>query len=669
MKLKLFIISLLSLWLSQEIAAQKPINLKKREIDPNSPAEISIRETKEGDKTFDLKGLALAQALEHYLRAYNYDSKNPVLNYKIGVCYLNTIYKVRSIPYLEKAIKIKPNINRDIHYLLGLAYQLNYEWEKALSEFDKYQKSLSLEFLTVMEDDIDKHVAECEVGKKLMQNPINVKIENLGAIVNSSFPEYAPFVTADESKLFFTARKDNTTGNMVDDNDYEYFEDIYYSEKENGAWGVPKNIGAPINTDTHEGTAGLSADGQRLFIYLGDVNGGDIFESKLNGFDWSTPVSLGKQINTKYHESSACLSSDQKTLYFVSDRLDMSYGGRDIFMSHLDDKGQWGPPENLGNVINTQYDEDGVFMHADDKTLFFSSKGHETMGGYDIFWSKYNDETKTWSKPVNLGYPINSPDDDVFFVLSASGKHGYYSSVKNNGYGEKDIVMVTFLGEEKNKIDSLKNAVNVNPITLFKGRVLDSETKLPVEATIEITDNVKDLTISRMQSNNSTGRFLVTLPSGRNYGIYLNAKGYLFHSENFDIPKATEYKEIEKDIFLDKIEIGRKIVLRNIFYDFDKATLRLESTNELKRLAELMNEFPGIKIEISSHTDSVGTNSYNQILSEARAKSVVDWLIINGIAINRLVYKGYGETEPAESNNTSEGRQLNRRTEFKILSK
>jgi len=668
MKIKLLFIVAILMWLVPKIYAQDQQNLVKRKIDPNSAEGISLKETREGDKTFDLKGLALGMALEHYLNAYNYNSHDPLLNYKIGYCYLNTINKVRSIPYLEKAYKIKPNINRDIHYLLGLAYQLNYEWDKAIIEFGKYQLTLSPELKEAMSDDVAKHIKECGTGKLLMQHPVSVTIENLGAIVNSQFSEFAPFLTADESKLYFTARKDNTTGGGIDENDYEYFEDIYVSEKENGKWGVPKDLGPPVNTDTHDGAAGLSADGQILFVYRGDVHGGDLFESKLKGYEWTEPVSLGKNINTKHHESSACLSSDQQTLYFVSDRPDLSYGGSDIFLSHLDKHGKWGPPENLGPVINTKYDEDGIFLAADDKTLFFSSRGHETMGGYDIFWSKYNDSTRTWSNPVNLGYPINTPDDDIFFVISANGKHGYYASVKNNGYGEKDIYMISFLGKEKAITDSVNCTININPVMLFKGRVLDAKTLLPLQASIEIIDNSNALTISTLQSNSKTGKFLLILPCEKNYGIYVSASGYLFHSENFNIPVMKEYQEIDKDILLDKIEVGKKIVLKNIFYDFDKATLRLESTYELKRLAALMNEYPKIKIEIASHTDSIGTNEYNLVLSNARAKSVVDWLTADGIDVSRLVYKGYGETEPAASNGTSEGRQLNRRTEFRILS-
>lgn len=661
------------MWLVQDVIAQDPetrrynIKMIKYKIDPNSPKGISLKETQEGDKTFDMKGLALGEALKHYLNAYTYDSINPTLNYKIGVCYLNTINKVRAIPYLEKSYKIKPNINRDILYLLGLAYQLNLQWDKAIGKFEKYKLTLSPELKEVMSGEIEKHIAECGTGKLLMQHPVPVTIENMGSVVNSTFPEFAPFLTADESKMFFTARKDNTTGNEIDENDYQFFEDIYVSEKDNGKWGVPTNLGYPVNIYTHDGTGGLSSDGHRLFVYRGDVNGGDLFESKLIGFEWTEPESLGKQINTKFHESSVGLSGDQKILYFVSDRTDISYGGSDIFMSHLDKRGKWGQPENLGPIINTPYDEDGIFMAADDKTLFFSSKGHETMGGYDIFWSKFNDSTNTWSKPVNIGYPINTPDDDVFFVISANGKHGYYASVKNDGYGEKDIYMITFEGKEKTNPDIIKSLVN--PLTLFKGRVRDALTLIPLQTSIEIVDNLKGVTISTLQSNSKTGKFMVVLPSGRNYGIYVSAPGYLFHSENFDIPVMKEYQEIEMEILLDKIEVGNKIVLNNIFYDFDKATLRLESTYELKRLVALMNEYPTIKIEIASHTDNIGTNDYNQTLSLARAKSVVDWLTIHGINMGRIAYKVYGETEPTASNETSVGRQLNRRTEFRILSK
>jgi len=252
---------------------------------------------------------------------------------------------------------------------------------------------------------------------------------------------------------------------------------------------------------------------------------------------------------------------------------------------------------NLGPTINTQYGEEGVFLHPDGKTLYFSSQGHTSMGGYDIFKTVYNSETKTWSKPANLGYPVNTPDDDVFFVISASGKHGYYASFNANGYGEKDIYVITFLGLEKpmvmNNEDNLLAsqaapvketviapvlAIKEAQLTILKGVITDELTKQPLEATIEIVDNLKNQVIASFTSNSSTGKYLVSLPAGRNYGIAVKKDNYLFHSENFDIPNTAAYQEVIKDVALKNIAVGSKIILKNIFFDFDKATLRPEST-------------------------------------------------------------------------------------------
>jgi outer membrane protein OmpA-like peptidoglycan-associated protein len=319
--------------------------------------------------------------------------------------------------------------------------------------------------------------------------------------------------------------------------------------------------------------------------------------------------------------------------------------------------------------------------------MYFSSQGHKGMGGYDIFKTVYNDSSKTWSTPENIGYPVNTPDDDVFFVVSASGRHGYYSSFKPNGFGEKDLYMITFLGVEKQMImnneDNLiasqaapvKETV-VAPVaeikeaqlTILKGKITDALTQKPLDATIEIIDNQMNQVIATFTSNSITGKYLVSLPAGKNYGIAVKKEGYLFHSENFDIPATSAFQEVTKDVELKGIVVGSKIILKNIFFDFDKATLRPESTNELQRLTKLLTDVPTLKIEISGHTDSKGANEYNAKLSDNRSKAVVDYLIKAGIAANRLTYKGYGEDQPISTNDTEVGRQLNRRTEFKILS-
>jgi outer membrane protein OmpA-like peptidoglycan-associated protein len=354
-------------------------------------------------------------------------------------------------------------------------------------------------------------------------------------------------------------------------------------------------------------------------------------------------------------------------------------------MSKVNDKGKWESAVNVGPVLNTEYDEEAVFMLPDGKTMYFSSKGHNSSGGYDIFKTTLNNGV--WSKPENLGYPVNSPDNDVFFQLAANGVHAYYSTANNGGYGGQDIYRITLLGPEKqpamlnedNLLASVaapvsdfkaeKIAVAGPKMTVLKGIVRDDKTKAPLEGTIELIDNTLNEVIATFKSNSTTGKYLVSLPSGKNYGIAVKKEGYLFHSENFDLPASADYQEVEKNIDLKKVEIGQTIVLKNIFFDFDKATIRPESANELDRLIKLLTENPTLKIELGSHTDSKGSDDYNQKLSQSRSQSVVTYLIGKGISSDRLVAKGYGETMPVATNDTDAGRQENRRTEFKILSK
>ncbi|HPB25892.1 MAG TPA: OmpA family protein [Bacteroidales bacterium] len=637
-----------------------------------------------GLKYYEMGKSMYATALEYFLEAQKFNPDNAKLNYLIGTCYLNTVQKTKSIEYFEKSLLLNAVEYKDTKFNLAKAYQLNGEYDRALGLIRQYKQSLSPADLQQYSKEIEKRIMECENGKKMTASPVRVFIDNLGPIVNSAFPEYSPLINADESVLFFTSRRDNTTGGKRDENDLGFYEDIYMTEKINGAWTAPKNPPNPLNGSKHDATVGLSPDGQTLLIYKG-VNGGDIYECKLKGTAWSTPSRIGGDINTDFHESSGTISYDGKNLYFVSDR-DGGFGGNDIYISVKDKKGNWGKPQNLGAGINTPYNEEGVFIHPDGKTLYFSSQGHTTMGGYDIFKSVF-DGTK-WGEPENIGYPINTPDDDVFFSISASGVHGYYSSIKQDGLGGQDIYVITFLGPEKPLINNTEDnllagmaqpvnetviekpvEIKENQVTLLKGIVMDDITLEPLGATIEITDNERNEVIGTYESNSATGKYLVSLPSGKNYGIAVKAPEYLFHSENIIIPPTTTYREVEKDIKLKKVAVGSTIVLKNIFFDFDKFSLRPESIPELERLLKFMTELPSVKIEISGHTDNIGAAAYNKTLSENRAKAVVDYLVGKGIDKNRMTYKGFGFDQPIATNDTEEGRQLNRRTEFKIISK
>ncbi len=739
------------------------------------------RNIKLGDEMYSLGRGRYIDAVYFYREANKFNPNNAELNFRIGQCMLFTPEKEHSLTYLEKAYSLKPSVDTDILFWIARSHHLQHEFDKAIQKYKEFKNTLTPDLLALRGQEVDKYIYECQSGRELIANPVRVLINNVGPVINTYFPEYSAIINADETMMIFTSRRNNTIGGKRDPIDQKYFEDIYISYRKDGEWQEPIHVGKPLNTKTHDATVGLSADGQTLLIYRGNTRGGDIFECKLKGNTWSKPIRLNKNINTKFHESSASLSPDGKKIFFVSDKSG-GIGGHDIYMSELGKNNQWGPAKLLPEIVNTPYDEEGVFMHADGKTLYFSSKGHNSMGGFDIF--KTIHENGKWSKPENLGYPINTADDDVFFSLSASRRSGYYSSAKLDGYGDQDIYVITFLGDEKPFInnsednllawktsplsdDIIEQTIDVQivSLTLFKGRVLDENTKMPlyadlvlydadtkekissfesnsetgrflislsddknyeivveaegypkytedvyvakssgyqevekdiylsksasdvtvssntifkgrtldaateepIEATIILSDINRNVEITTFKSDKNTGAFSITLAPGNNYSLVVEAPGYLFHSENFDIPARSAYQEIEKDIYLNQFAIGKSIVLRNIFFDFDKSTLRSQSITELERLLKLMRDMPNLKIEISGHTDNIGTALYNKGLSERRAKVVVEYLINKGISADRLTYKGYGFDKPIATNSTDEGRQLNRRTEFKII--
>ncbi|MCS7162161.1 MAG: OmpA family protein [Bacteroidia bacterium] len=514
-------------------------------------------------------------------------------------------------------------------------------------------------------------------AEKYLSNPVPVTIRNLGAAINSPYPDYAPVISADETVLLFTSRRPGSTGNQRASDGLPY-EDIYISEKNpDGSWGPVRNLGGPLNTSVHDACVALSADGQTLFLFNSE-NGGDIFISRLKGRKWLFPRNMGPPINSKYWEPSVCLSADERLLFFVSDRPG-GLGGRDIYLCRRLPNGKWSTPINLGPPVNTPYDEDGPFFHPDGKTLFYSSNGPNSMGGFDIFRSELRPDS-TWSTPINLGYPINTAGDEIYFVLSASGLHGYYASEREDSYGEKDIYMIDFsamppppqpVAQQKEETPTLSSEpapLTFRPnLTLVTGTIYDAETKAPLEATITILDNLKGDTIAVLTSNAATGKYLISLPAGRNYGITVSAEGYAFHSENFIVEETQGYREVRKDIGLQKYKRGTIIVLRNIFFDFDKWTLRPESQIELERVYQLLKEQPTLKVRIAGHTDSFGSDEYNQRLSENRARAVYEYLIQRGIPSERLSYIGYGESRPIDTNDTEEGRQNNRRVELEIL--
>jgi outer membrane protein OmpA-like peptidoglycan-associated protein len=580
-------------------------------------------------------------ALKIYEQAIEEAKEDPYLNHQIAQCFLNSSPKTKSLQFAFNAVKFSEKPTNDMYFSLARAYHLNHEFDKAI---DAYQKS---DPGNANKKTISKFTKECQFGKRFLSEPVKVKITNAGKFINTYNQEYLPYITADLSKMYFTSRRADSKGGKKAP-DGLFFEDIYFSSNKGGAWQEAENIGPPLNSDGHDACIGISPDGQLMFVYKGE-NGGDIFTSELKGDKWSKPEPMS--VNTEFFETSACISPDGRTLFFT--RAMQFNANRDIYICSRNVSGNWTKPKKVP-TINTEFDEDAPFIHPDGKTLYFSSKGHSSMGGYDVFKSTMRPDG-SFSEPVNLGYPINTASDDIYFVLSADGKIGFYSSDREGGFGKQDIYSIRMPVNEK-----------APELALLKGTVKDQNSSKALETQITISDNKTGETLALFNSNSATGEYLVSLPSGKNYNIAIEKEGYVFYSENVFLSDKEGYKEFRKDIKLAPLVSGATVVLKNIFFDSGKHELKAESTTELKRLAKLLEENPKLSIEIAGHTDNTGNDQANIALSETRAVEVMKFLTRLGIPSTRLSAKGYGSSQALDTNDTAEGRQNNRRTEFKI---
>lgn len=654
--------------------------------------KTAVDNIKTGDDYFNGFPPDYATAVSYYLQANNFNGNSADLNYKIGLCYMHfDKYKMKA--YFEKAYNLKPTVSPDILYYVGWCYHLEGQWAKAIEYYNMFAGKATDPALQPLKTDAFKKIQECKNGQQLEGQKARVWIDNVGDKINTKYPDYAPVISTDQSIMIFTTRRPDTEEMSPFGG---YFEDLYISKRVDGVWTNAVPIGKPVNVKgQHDATIGLSPDGHTLYVYNDDRGNGDIYESSDETGSWSQPKLMDKTINTDFHEPDASLTFDGKRLYFTSDKSG-GFGGHDIYYSDWDsEKERWGEAVNVGNVLNTPYDERSVFIHPDGETMYFASKGHNTMGGFDLFYSKL--ENGQWTTPVNLGPPLNTPDDDVQLVVAGNGRYGYCSSYRQGGYGEKDIYLITFLGPEKppmlsnednliasiakpikEKVAEPQLVVEGSNMAILTGIIRDEKTRQPLQAQIVLIDNEANKVIAEFTSDATSGKYLVSLPGGKNYGIAVRKDGYLFHSENFVIPNESGFRQYEKDADLKKVEVGQKIILRNIFFDLDKYTLRPESVNELERLIKLLNDNPTMKIEISGHTDTRGSAEHNQELSYNRAKAVVDYLVAHGISADRLTYAGYGETQTLISDeeiakmkspaDREDAHQQNRRTEFKIVS-
>jgi outer membrane protein OmpA-like peptidoglycan-associated protein len=458
-------------------------------------------------------------------------------------------------------------------------------------------------------------------------------------------------LTADKKELIFTKRDGFTV---------QYDEDLYVSEWKNGSWQSPESISRNINSSYNEGTCTISADGRILIFTSCERNTYgtcDLFISYKNGEDWTYPENMGPAINSTAWESQATLSADGRKLYFISTRRG-GKGKRDIWYSTLDEYDEWTEARNLGSEINTPYDEVSPFIHVNGQTLFFASNGYPGFGGFDMYSSELEDGK--WSEPKNLGYPLNTHNDEVSLFITADGRKGFYSFESFDVEGKQRSLLYNFGIDDSLGITYTSNYVY--------GKVYDQENKHTLSATIELYDINKDTLVSRVKSDPVNGEYLIVLTDGAEYALHTRKKGYLFESQSFNYLSEHDTDPIEQNIYLKRAISGSRVVLNNIYFDFDSYDLREKSKTEIKQIKRFLTENPEIKIEIAGHTDNRGSAEYNKRLSEQRAKSVYNFLTTNlGVPEDRISFRGYGQSEPVAANDSEENMQLNRRIEFKVL--
>lgn len=559
-----------------------------------------------------------------------------------------------AIDYYQKAIAIEPDFYPPAHYILGNLYYQNGMYAAAYERFKHY---LTYDLPEKEQELTRKRRTDVAAALELKNNPVPFNPVNLSYRINTSNDEYVNAISADGSMLIFTVRSP-----VVDDFSRNILrEEFYVSYFEDSEWLKARPMTFLSGNSESEGALALSYDNQYIFFtscHQPDGYGScDLYYSRKMGDDWLEPQNLGPIVNSARWESQPSLSSDGRTLYFASNRPG-GFGGSDIWKTVLMDESRWSPPVNLGETINTPGDEMSPYMHADGKTLYFSSKGHSGLGGADLFMSRLQ-TGNSWSEPLNLGYPINTEADEINLIVDPDGLRAYISSDLPQGKGGYDIYMF-----------ELHEAIKPMPVSYLKGIVRDANTLKPLKANIELTELVNGQIVVQSRSDAVNGEFITVLPVGSNYALNVNRKGYLFYSHHFALDSITGFfNPVLLDIFLKPIESGQTAILKNVFFALDSYRLEEASRVELNRLVDFLAENPEIGLEISGHTDNTGLKAYNKVLSTNRAKAVFEFLINAGIDENRLSFVGKADEEPIDTNSTPEGRANNRRTEFKIVNK
>lgn len=587
------------------------------------------------------------KAIEQLKIAVRHDSRFAAAYQQLG----DVSRKIRDYAgareYYRKVLEIDPGFHHLTWFGLAESALNTGAYADAITHFKKY---LTLPGIPESTRKLaEKYLRDAQFASEGVRRPVPFNPVNLGEGVNSPAQEYLPAVTADEETLIYTRMSANN-------------EDFYRSVKEDGRWTRAQNLSPNINTTMYnEGAQCISPDGMYLFFTGCNRPDGagscDIYIARRQGKGWSKPFNIGAPVNSPGWDSQPSLSADGRTLYFVSTRPG-GLGGYDIWKSELKEGGAWSTPENLGPTINTPYEEQSPFIHPDDQTLYFSSNGWPGFGSKDIFMSRRSADGR-WQEPTNLGYPINTFGEESSLTISSDGRTAFFASDKQGGMGGLDIYSF-----------ELPEALRPNLVTYVKGQVFDRADRSPLGAEVRIISLETGRPVYDDLADTETGEFLATMPVGRTYALNVSSPGYLFHSENFSLDNpAGANKPFLIKVPLQRIEVGGLVTLKNIFFETNKFTLLPASEVELAQLIGFLQHNPTVSIEIGGHTDAVGDEKPNQVLSMNRARTVYDYLVSHGIPASRLSFKGYGESRPVGDNATEEGRRINRRTEFKVTGK
>lgn len=589
-------------------------------------------------------------AISFYQRAIDRDADFAEAYHRLGQVYELSGRKDLAIINYEKSIKIAPDLPTTaiIYHILGNYAFEKGEYNKAIGLLDKFI-TLSPKAYSLVKKS-KKLMANASFAIEAIKNPLKINPVSLGKGVNVFHSQYFPSITADKEMLVFTGY--NRTNQD---------ENLYVSYLKNKAWTYPTSLSPNINSEENEGTASISADGRTIVFTACNKADGlgscDLYISYRLGNEWLKAINLGETINTREWESQPSLSADGSILYFVSDRRG-GFGKRDIYVSKKDSANQWAEAKNLGEQINTADDEISPFIHPNGISLFFASDGYPGLGGMDIFYSeKINN---VWSRPENFGYPINTSRDQVSLFITADNKRGYYSLEQNQNEASRNSLLYQF------EIPPIL-AKKIKKANVVKGVITDSKSKKKLGADIEVYNLKNNNLESKVRSDDQTGEYMNVLNQGGSYGLFVNKPGYFFKSIAFDYSDETDSTAKYLDISLEPLIKNNKEILNNIYFDTNKYSLKEESKPELEKLTKLLKLNPNISIEISGHTDDVGKDADNQLLSKNRAKSVLDYLVINGINPTRIKAVGYGKSQPSVPNNSVENRAKNRRIELKIL--